>query len=725
MAGLLNISLTGLNAAQAALNTTSHNISNASVAGYNRQQVVQSASTPLFSGVGFFGQGTQIDTVKRVYSQFLTAQVLAADTSRAEYETYYNEIKQVDNLLSNTSSGLSSALDSFFVGVQQVAADPSSVPSRQSMLSSSEALVSRFHSLQSRFDEIRDGVESQIAQSVDQVNTLARKISDLNQKIVTAQSAGTNVPANDLLDQRDAAVADLNAMIKVSTSTNSDGTVNVFIGSGQPLVMNTDVFTLSTAPSDADPGRLAVGIQLPSGGTVAIQESLLTGGTLGGLLRYRSESLDPAQNALGRIALGMVTLFNAQHKLGQDLSGNMGGNYFNALTAGVQNLPNLTTGTTSTAAVSATVTSVGGLSTSDYVLSYDGTNYSLARTSDGAVLYTGSSMPGNSVTQTTGTSGATFSITATANATGNAENYSLSYDGTNYTVKSAASGKTLYTGSLPTTLEGINISLASGTPAAGDVFALSPAVEGLQFSGSMAVGDRVLIQPTRNAARDISVAIKDTSLIAAGSPVRSVAASTNTGTGAVSQPIALSLNGIQASATAHLTTPVKLTFDAATNQFNVSGATPSTIAYNPSSNAAGTTISLTDPNLSFQISGRPADGDSFTLETNVGGTKDGRNANALYALASGKSLLGGTATLGYAYSQLVSSVGTQTNSAKINQEAQTALLEQATAEQQNLSGVNLDEEAANLLRYQQAYQACARAIGIAGTLFDDILSVMR
>lgn len=165
--------------------------------------------------------------------------------------------------------------------------------------------------------------------------------------------------------------------------------------------------------------------------------------------------------------------------------------------------------------------------------------------------------------------------------------------------------------------------------------------------------------------------------------------------------------------------------DAATNQFNVSGATPSTIAYDPSSNAAGTTITLSDPNLSFQISGRPANGDSFTIETNVGGTKDGRNANALYALSTGKSLLGGTATLGYAYSQLVSSVGTQTNSAKINQEAQTALLEQATAEQQNLSGVNLDEEAANLLRYQQAYQACARAIGIAGTLFDDILSVMR
>lgn len=725
MAGLLQISLTGLNAAQAALNTTSHNISNANVEGYSRQQVQQGASTPIFSGVGFFGQGTKIETVKRIYSEYLSTQVLNADTARAQYSTQYNEIKQIDNLLSSTSSGLSTALDSFFAGVQQVAADPSSVPSRQSMLSSSEALVSRFQALQSRLSEIRDGVESQISGTVDQINTLADKIASLNQKIVTAQSAGSNVPANDLLDSRDAAVAELNTLIKVSTTTNTDGTVNVFIGSGQPMVMNTDVFKLSASASDTDPGRLAVGVELPSGGTVPIQENLLNGGALGGLLAFRSDSLDPAQNALGRIAIDLVTRFNAQHRLGQDLSGNMGGNYFAALTGTVQNLPNLTTGATSTASVTASVTSVAGLTTSDYVLSFDGSTYSLARTSDGAVVYSGNKLPGQAVTQTSGTSGATFTMSATANASGMSENYNMSYDGTNYTLTSVATGKTVYSGGLPATVAGVQISLAGGTPAAGDVFSLQPAVEGLQISGTMAAGDRVLIQPTRNAAGNMSMAISDTALIAAGSPVRSVAASTNTGNGSVTQPIPQSLTGIQPSASAHLTSPVKLTFDATSNQFNITGATPSTIAYNPASNAVGMTVTLTNPNLSFQISGRPANGDVFTIETNAGGTKDGRNVNALYALSSSKDLMGGTATLGYAYSQLVSSVGTQTNSAQINQEAQQALVEQAKSEQQALSGVNMDEEAANLLRYQQAYQASARAIGIAGTLFDDILSIMR
>ncbi|GAB2884366.1 flagellar hook-associated protein FlgK [Uliginosibacterium flavum] len=644
MAGLLSVSLTGLNAAQAALNTTSHNISNANVTGYNRQQVVQTTADPMFTGVGFFGQGTEIATVKRIYSQFLTAQVLAADSSRVEYETYYNQIKQVDNLLSDATAGLTPALEEFFRGVQQVAADPSSVPSRQSMLSTSEALATRFQAMQSRFQEVRDGVETQIGQSVDDINALAKQVASLNQKIVTAQAAGPNVPANDLLDQRDAIVAQLNQQIKATTSSNSDGSVNVFIGSGQPLVMGNDVFQLSTTPSTTDPTRSTVGVQLIGGGVVPIPENLLSGGTLGGLLSYRSDSLDKAQNELGRIAISLVTEFNAQHRLGQDLDGAMGGNYFTALSPAGQNLPNFVTGLASTAAVTATISDVGGLTADDYVLAYDGTNYSLTRTSDSGVVYSGATLPAS--------------------------------------------------------------------------------VDGLSFAGTMANGDRVLIQPTRYAAANISVAIQDTRLIAAASPVAASAANTNSGTGSLTQPVALSLTGILPAAAAHIATPITLTFDSTLNQFNVTGAVPATIAYNPSTNAVGASVTLTNPNLTFSLSGRPANGDSFTISTNVSGTKDGRNANALYSLQSAKSLLGGTTSFGSAYSQMVSEVGSQTSEAKVNASAQQGLLDQATEAQQGLSGVNLDEEAANLLRYQQVYQAAARCIGVANTLFDDILSIM-
>ena len=144
MAGMLNIGITGLNAAQAGLNTTSHNIANASTAGFSRQSVVQSTLDPLFSGAGFFGQGTQIDTVKRSYSQFLENQVLSADTKRASLAAYETQISQIDNLLADPTAGLSPALQSFFAGVQEVAANPSSVPARQAMISSAQALASRF-----------------------------------------------------------------------------------------------------------------------------------------------------------------------------------------------------------------------------------------------------------------------------------------------------------------------------------------------------------------------------------------------------------------------------------------------------------------------------------------------------------------------------------------------------------------------------------------------------
>ncbi|MDP5239494.1 flagellar hook-associated protein FlgK [Uliginosibacterium sp. 31-16] len=646
MSGLLSISLTGLNAAQAALNTTSNNIANANVTGYNRQQVVQTTADPLFTGAGFFGQGTEISTVRRIYSQFLSEQVLAADTSRVQYDTYYNQIKQVDNLLSDATAGLSPALEEFFRGVQQVAADPSSVPSRQSMLSTSEALATRFQAMDARFQEIRGGVETQIGQAVNDINTLAKQISSLNNKIVSAQAAGPNVPANDLLDKRDAVVAQLNQQISATATTNLDGTLNVFIGSGQPLVMGSDVFKLSTTASTTDSSRFSVGIKLLGGGVVPIPENLLSGGVLGGLLGYRSDSLDSAQNALGRIALSLVTGFNAQHALGQDLDGQMGGNYFTALAPAQQNLPNLLTSAPSAATITTTVSSVAGLTTDDYVLAYDGTNYALTRTSDSGVVYSGATLPIN--------------------------------------------------------------------------------VGGLTITGTMTTaGDRVLIQPTRNAARDISVTIKDTRLIAAASPVRSSAANTNTGTGAVTQPVANSLTGILASPAAHIATPITLSFDSTLNQFNVTGATPATIAYNPTSNAVGTSITLTNPNLNFSISGRPANGDTFTITTNVDGTKDGRNANALYSLQSAKDLLGGTATLGYAYSQLVSDVGSKTNEAKVNADAQQGLLDQATATQQGLSGVSLDEEAANLLRFQQIYQASARSISVANSLFEDILAIMK
>lgn len=722
MAGLLSIALTGLNAAQSGLTTTSHNITNASVAGYTRQETVQGTNSPLKRSSGFYGQGTQVETVKRVYSEFLSSQVLSAQSSVSSYQTYYNQIKQLDNVLGDSTSGLSTALSSFFKGVSQVAATPSDASARQAMLSESQTLVSRFQSLNSTITDLQNGTETQIKDTVDQINTLADQIASANMAILKAQ-AGSGQTANDLLDSRDELVTQLSKLVKVATNTDANGVTSVSIGSGQALVEGTTAFDLTTSTSTTDPQQVSIGISLANGNVVTIPDDYITGGSLGGLLNSRAE-LNTAQSGLGRIAASLVTLFNAQHRLGQDLQGNMGGDYFSAISPTVMNLTNTLTGAESGASISASITSVAGLTSDNYILSYDGTNYTLTDTADSSVVYSGTSLPGQTVSRISGLSAATVSISAASNASGAAQDMYLSYNGTTYTVSSVSSGETLYSGSsLPSQVDGINISV-SGTMAAGDTFLMQPGVVGISVTGTMGAGDQVLIEPTKNAAGAISVAISDTNLIAAASPVVVAAASTNTGTGSFTQPTALSLTGINTTSTSHLSGNITLTFDSTTNQFNVSGATPSTIAFDPSTNASGMKVTLTNPNLSFSISGRPSNGDVFTISTNTSGKSDSSNANALYSIMSDKALLGGSATLSGAYTQLVNQVASVTSTANTAVSTQTTLLDNATTTQQSLSGVNLDEEAAKLLEYQQAYQAAARCITVAQTLFQDIISVM-
>ena len=304
MAGLLNIGITGLNAAQSALVTTGHNISNAATEGYSRQSVVLGTQQPLFRG-SFFGQGTQVESVRRSYNAFLEGQVLTADSQRAQFATYSTQIAQLDNLLADPDTGLSPALQSFFDGVQEVSANPSSVPARQSMISAAQSLVATFQYLDGRMSEIRDGIEGQIGLTVAEINAYASEIADINQRIAVTESAGTGQQANDLRDQRDTLIRELNGYVKLSTVTESDGSVSVFVGSGQPLVIGTNASTLVTLPSKGDPSRSAIALQTPGGGTVTMPESLLEGGQLGGLLAFRRDSLDAAQKQLGLVAAGL------------------------------------------------------------------------------------------------------------------------------------------------------------------------------------------------------------------------------------------------------------------------------------------------------------------------------------------------------------------------------------------------------------------------------------
>ncbi|PKO64953.1 MAG: flagellar hook-associated protein FlgK, partial [Betaproteobacteria bacterium HGW-Betaproteobacteria-17] len=233
---ILSIGQSALAAAQAGLSTTGHNIANAATPGYSRQIVVQGAAQPQSYGFGFMGQGTEISTVKRIYSEFLGAQVNTAQSTKSALDSYSTQIKRIDNMLGDPASGMSPALQGFFSGMQEMASNPSSIPSRQAALSSAETLASRFQSMAGRLQEIEQGVNSQVTSSVNVINSYAQQIAKLNDAISLAQGA-SGKPPNDLLDQRDQLVLDLNKEIKATVVKQSDGGYNIFIGSGQPLVV--------------------------------------------------------------------------------------------------------------------------------------------------------------------------------------------------------------------------------------------------------------------------------------------------------------------------------------------------------------------------------------------------------------------------------------------------------------------------------------------------------
>ncbi|WP_417071097.1 flagellar hook-associated protein FlgK [Niveibacterium terrae] len=658
---ILSVGITGLSAAQAGLITTSHNIANASTDGYSRQSIVQTTNTPMFSGVGYFGQGTTLSTVKRSYDDFLNTQVMTADARYQELDTYYTQIKQVDDLFGDSTAGLSPALQGFFTGVQKVAAGTDVIPSRESMLSGASVLQSRFKSLDSRLNELRDLVGNDIKSSVTEINSLAKQVGELNQRIIYAANIGSGQPPNDLLDQRDELVSKLNEQVQVSTQANNDGSINVFIGNGQPLVIGSVTSELTADTSKDDISRVAVGIKLPSGQQLELSEAGFSGGKLSGLLSFRSQTLDPTQNALGRIALSITETFNAQHKLGQDLDGNLGKDFFTPL-KGTTIYPN-SPANAGDATIDVGITSASDLTTSDYSLSYTAANtFQLVRRSDGQV-WTGSG------------ANPTSALASVMSAAGN-QGFSLTMTAT-----------------------------------------------------SLSVGDHFTIEPTRTASAQFSVAITDPRQIAAAAPIRTTATSGNTGTGKIDAGSVQNTTNI-----ATLQAGVTLTY-AAGSPGTVSGfpaGFPITVT-SPTgvvtSYAAGSTIPYSDGSkLSFAgatvtLSGAPKDGDTFSIGANPKGVADSRNAVLLGALQTEKTMIGDGASYSSAYAQLVASIGAKTREMEVTSTSQKNVLEQTQTAKDSVSGVNLDEEASNLIRYQQAYQASGKVMEVASKLFDQILAI--
>jgi flagellar hook-associated protein 1 FlgK len=562
--------------------------------------------------------------VQRAYSQAATNQLNTSQSTLGQLTALQNYTSQIDNLFGTTAGGLTTALQNYYSGWSTVADDPTSTASRQALLGDASALAQNLNSTSSQLQEMNSDVNTRISADVNQINSISTQISDLNTQIT--QSTGSGQTPNQLLDQRDQLVSNLSQIAGVTTTSNTDGSINVYLGNGQPLVLDQNTYALSTVANQFNASQLEVASTASDGASIS---SSITSGDLGGLLSARTQAIDPALNELGQIATAVAQSANTQQASGLDLNGQLGSALFSV------GAPVATASSANTDATTATVTlsNLGGLTSDNYLLSYQGGAYTLTDATTGA-------------------------------------NVALTGAGTSLSPLTASS-------------VGLSIVL-SGTPAAGDQF---------------------LIQPTAQAAGTIGVALTDPSGLAAAGAVQTSAADTNTGSAAISAGTVLDASD-----------PNLL--DTTTIQF----LTPTTYSVNGAGSFAYTSGGNVDLNgWQVQITGTPAAGDTFTVQSNASGTGDNTNALAAANQQTTGVLSNGTISVSGAVGALISGAGAQAQQVNTAQTAQTAVNTQATTNVQSVSGVNLDEEAANLMQWQQAYQASAQALSVANGLFTSFL----
>ncbi len=723
MSDSLSIAVSGLIAARQSLSTISHNIANSSREGYSRQRVELGARPPELSGAGYFGTGVLTQDITRVYDQFQARNVRDGTTSFNQFDTFFDFAAQIDNILADPQVGVVPVLDDFFDAVQAVADDPTSVAARTAMLGEAGSMISRFDFLYQRLTDIGQSINTEIKSVTTEINGIASAIGNLNEQMLLSGSNGKQ--ANDLLDQRDILVQDLSKLVAVRTFEQADGSLNVFVGNGQPLVVGPLSQVLTTVNSAADPTRLE--IAFVQGSTPIEISSLLSGGKIGGLLDYRNQLLEPAINGLGRVAIGLADSFNDQHKLGQDLNGSLGSNFFKV--ASPQVLVNANN--TGTATVAGSIVNVDDLTNSDYALTYNGGNaYTLTRLSDNTT--TAISTGGASPFVTEEIDGFSLTITGTVGAV----------VGDRYLIQPTRAGARDI-GALITDPEDIAAAAPIRT-----VNTFANTGDGVISSGTVnSPNNQVTITFTAPAVFDVvdntTGATLATGLAYGGGPqnvsfngwtvtlngapnagdtfsidqVVTTPGASNGGSGTIGAATVST-----AGSDPDLRDPVTITFNNPPTTYTVTGSTTG-------SPTAGITYTAGQP-ISFNgwtvdISGTPAVGDTFTIGPNTNGVSDNRNALILAGLQNARTLGNGTASYSDTYGELVADVGTRTRQAEISTESQRVLLNQAITAREATSGVNLDEEAANLVKFQQLFQANAQVIATANSLFQEIIAAVR
>ena len=641
MSALMSIGKTALYANYAALQTVGNNIANANTPGYSRQEAQLADAPSQFTGSGFFGKGVQLTTISRAYDQLLTQQAVASSSTAAADSARADKLDQLEQVFPIGEGGVGYAAGQLLNSFVDVSNNPSDASSRQVVLSQAQELASRFRAAGDQLSSLQTGVSQDIRAQVASVNTYATQVAQLNAQIAALKGAGQ--PPNQLLDQRDQLIGQIAQIVNVTTIAADDGSVGVFIGGGQSLVLGSNTNTIKAVPDQYDPAKMTLTMS-EAGVNRQIPASSLAGGSLSGLLRFQNEDLTTANNLLGQMAAAISGAVNRQQSLGLDL-GSPSGPGAPIFSVGSPRVL-ASSNDSGTAAISVSTNNAAQLQASDYTLAFDGTSYTLTRNSD----------------QTT-------------------------VAGSPYTPAALAAG---------VQVDGMTIQLTGGTPA---------------------VNDRFLLQPVATAAQNMQTVLANPNGIAAASPFTGTLGVSNTGTVSISSLTA-------ASPTYDGTLSTDITFTSASGNYTWAMSDGST---GTGTWTAGTPISLNGYEL--QLAGVPKAGDKVSVTPTSSVISNNGNALAFSNLADTGivSATGGAATsaksmsITDAYASALADIGVRAQGAKTAASMSSAVASQAQTARANHSGVNLDEEAAKLIQYQQSYQAAAKILQVAQSIFDTLL----
>lgn len=736
MVDILRTAVTGLMAFRTAMATTGHNVANVNTPYYSRQRVELGTPTPEKYPYGYMGRGVDVDSVTRSIDEFVMKQLRGHNSGVSQHDKLNDLTGQMSALLGDTDVGLTPDLEAFFGAMQDLADSPASIPARQVFLDEAQTLTNRIQDIESALGGLRDSVDTGIRNAVTTINDLTTGIAKINRDITQAADSAKN-PPNDLLDNRDRMLADLSKMVGVQVVQQDDGGLNIFMGSGQPLVVGVNAYSLEAVQSGFDPQDVTVRLEGQAKGSDL--ERHITSGELGGYFEFRRTILSPAQDGLGLLAIGLAETFNAQHEKGMDLNGELGAALFNVGAPKVWAHTN--NNITNAATFSAAVTDATKLLRSDYEISSDGVNYTAIRLSDQKTLLASGDL--TALNAELNKDGVNLTLTSGALTAG--DRFLLQptrYGAPNFSLSITDARKVAVAAPITTRALADNVGLA-GVSAGAVTDATNPALQNtvrIQFTSANTFD----VLDLTAGAPPLATGLTYTSGSAityngwsvnitgspqgsiSGSPITARASPANLGAATIAAPTVGNLYH------ADLLNKVEIRFTSAT-QYDVFDVTKgvnlaSGVNYISGGNITynGWTAQITDgasaPKIGdvFQIKN---DGDAFQVKNNQGGVGDNRNALELVKLETKQQLLGGSDYRGV-YAQMIAEVGAQGRRIENTLKSQEALLEQSTLTRESISGVNLDEEAANLVRFQQAYEASAQMIQTANALFKSLLDAV-